>query len=1152
MVATELTSVTVYDYFGNGTTTYSSEIWLSNDGGSTWNLSIKRTGGYFTEIVVSPNGSKIAAVGYGGAWISVNGGLSWTQSVIPVPTTSVSSSLAASSVITTPDRTPIWKSAAFSGGGSRLWVVGYFRGTSGVDGLWFSDDDGSTWSNKPTPAFFSGKIEVSEDGQKIIAINEGFNPGRIWTSGDAGTTWADQNVVDYRGWADVAMSSDGQNVAVASADGGLWFSSDGGVSWQQFFEAGNRVWIDIACSNDGMHLAAVAENGGVWTSSDGGATWKRDEKAGGNFVYRWQALTMSEDGTRLAVAEEVGGVWTLNPSVPVWTERLSSSSQVWTGLASSGDGTRLAAAGYNINSIRNTSAGNLWGSTDSGQNWGLRSGQSKIDWRRLAMSGDGSVMVAAAYFDGVLTSADQGITWSPKVDLKLGILESVTVSTDSSLIAAVASGSVWTSTDQGQNWTYRSGIPRHSSTRSLACSSDGSRLVVADYLYQQIGSIWTSQNRGVTWTERTGAGVRQWKAVASSGDGLRLAAAVSGGSLWTSGDGGATWTECAGTLSQSWQSITCSQDGLSLTAAANQGGIWKSADGGTTWSLCQGTQGKNWSSLVSSGIGEKLAALGPNGSVWTSVDQGSTWVERNATQGGNWLSLASSLNGSRLIAASRDWGVWTSADGGASWKISSDPGEQYWNCITSSKDGQRLAAASRLIYGAGGIIHTSLDGGVNWTAHESPGKREWVSITSSSDGRMLYAVDNTYNSVNRTMLGSVWASHDGGGTWKEQTQAGKRSWACISSAGDGRRLVAAVNYGQVLTSEDYGATWTPCTGPGNRSWSSVAWSGDGSRVVAAARQGGLWTSTDGGKTWQESAGTQSQNWTCIRLSNDGRLMAAADKEGGVWINDLSIRRAVGSGTLTAPTIPNEGTTLYQWFKDGVAIRNATSSTFTPMADLLGAGSYYVRLTTTLAPRVIYTENSLSTFVEQADTSLLIYKLSTTGSSYTGTARSYSAVTGYLVMDRTRQRGGLIWQQTIGKQKTHTEEVLENLHSRSTAATAQGQMVITDLTDDASGDAVALWLNGNVNLVTLRKAAVAITALYVMAPATLNGYSNLAISEGRTDTRTWRIETTSVKATLAIPETATASYYGSRDTVETVLQRISQSLKSTGSILRESD
>ena len=69
---------------------------------------------------------------------------------------------------------------------------------------------------------------------------------------------------------------------------------------------------------------------------------------------------------------------------------------------------------------------------------------------------------------------------------------------------------------------------------------------------------------------------------------------------------------------------------------------------------------------------------------------------------------------------------------------------------------------------------------------------------------------------------------------------------------------------------------------------------------------------------------------------------------------------------------------------------------------------------------------------------------------------------------------------------------------------------------------------------------------------LSGYSNLALNEGGADSRIWRIETTTVKATLAIPETTTACHYKSIDTVESVIQRISHSLEFAGSILRESE
>ncbi|MCX6854887.1 MAG: hypothetical protein NTV80_08270, partial [Verrucomicrobia bacterium] len=324
-------------------------------------------------------------------------------------------------------------------------------------------------------------------------------------------------------------------------------------------------------------------------------------------------------------------------------------------------------------------------------------------------------------------------------------------------------------------------------------------------------------------------------------------------------------------------------------------------------------------------------------------------------------------------------------------------------------------------------------------------------------------------------------------------------------------------------------------------------------IAAAARQGGLWTSSDGGKTWQEGAGTQFQNWSCIQLSADGHRLAATESAGGLWINDLKIQVSNGS-TLSAPVASSIGSTQYQWFKDGVVIRGATSATFNPASGLLYTGSYTVRLTTTTGSKVIYTETSSPMLLEHVDASMLIYKLTATGTTYTGKIKSNSAVTGYLILDRGRQRGGLIWRQTFGKQSTHSLELLENLHTRYTTSIPQGQMVISDLSDGLkdNADASALWLNGSITVITLRKTVPNLVGLQVLAPATLSGHSNLALNEGSTDPTTWQIETTAVKASLDTLETMATATYGRQDTVEAIMQRISQTLTLAGSILRASD
>jgi hypothetical protein len=79
---------------------------------------------------------------------------------------------------------------------------------------------------------------------------------------------------------------------------------------------------------------------------------------------------------------------------------------------------------------------------------------------------------------------------------------------------------------------------------SVASSSDGTRLLAADWRTGHGDYIYTSWDSGVTWTQ---TGTQQsWASVASSADGTNLVAAAGGfytGYIYTSADSSATWTQ---------------------------------------------------------------------------------------------------------------------------------------------------------------------------------------------------------------------------------------------------------------------------------------------------------------------------------------------------------------------------------------------------------------------------------------------------------------------------------------------------------------------------------------------------------------------------------------------------------------------------------
>lgn len=196
-------------------------------------------------------------------------------------------------------------------------------------------------------------------------------------------------------------------------------------------------------------------------------------------------------------------------------------------------------------------------------------------------------------------------------------------------------------------------------------------LVVSSYVSMAVFALpgdyaWQSSSAGIT------GDVMSWKAIASSSNGVKLAAVVDDGYIYTSSDSGATWAERTSPGLRYWQAIAMSSDGTKLAAygasASNYTGnssyIYTSSDSGVTWSERTGTGQQLWQSVTVSGDGTKLYAQAGS-SLYVSTDMGATWNQRTLPIGAS--SFASNSNGSTLaIAAPYDY-VYTSTDSGVTW-----------------------------------------------------------------------------------------------------------------------------------------------------------------------------------------------------------------------------------------------------------------------------------------------------------------------------------------------------------------------------------------------------------------------------------------------------------------------------------------------------
>ena len=177
-----------------------------------------------------------------------------------------------------------------------------------------------------------------------------------------------------------------------------------------------------------------------------------------------------------------------------------------------------------------------------------------------------------------------------------------------------------------------------------------------------------------------------YRSVALTTNGERQFVGLELGYLMRSSDYGSTWTNVIGLGVNNWIQVATSSDGLHVAAIPYSGkGIYISSDYGTNWALSVVIASEIleniWYGLASSSTGQQLVTTvktsNDTGSntietydIYRSIDYGDTWIKCNiTTRGGEWgtTGLASSANGKQLVAAAISEFLYLSTDYGVTW-----------------------------------------------------------------------------------------------------------------------------------------------------------------------------------------------------------------------------------------------------------------------------------------------------------------------------------------------------------------------------------------------------------------------------------------------------------------------------------------------------
>ena len=679
----------------------------------------------------------------------------------------------------------------------------------------------------------------------------------------------------------IASNPTGQYLVLCIYGGSVYNSTDYGKSWTINSTFSTANFRSICSYNNGNSYTACIYGGNI-TWGDDFPNWT--PRASSQY---WTSIASSSDGTKLAAVVNGGFIWTSTDSGVNWTPR--ASSQIWTSIASSSDGKKLAA-------VVNT--GFIWTSTDSGLSWTNRT--SSEYWRSIASSSDGTTLAAIVEGGYIWTSTDSGLSWRQRANYQTWY--SIASSSDGTKLAAVVTGGyIWTSTDSGFSWTERtSSTPKV--WQSIASSSDGTKLAAVVLG----GFIWTSTDLGVNWTPR--ASFQNWQSIASSSDGTKLAAGVYGGFIWTSTDSGVSWTQRTSSTSKYWYSIAYSSDGTKLAAGVYGGFIYR-----TTIVQISNAPVANWTSICSDISGINFAACIDNSGIYISTDSGSSFINTNAPSS-RWTSICCNNNGTKFFACSNGSGIYNSTTSPTTWSQSYSSISNFTS-ICSDITGTYIYSCVN-----GGKIYSSSNSGSTWIQTSSP-TSNWSAIKCNSTGSTIAAAINN---------GPIWISINSGSSWI-QTESPQSSWTSLSldstgtyltgistplyaftftnnngtlqtnlkiqtvtSSFSGKILLACVYGSGISLSTNYGASWSLTTAP-TKNWYSICSDASGQRLAACIDNSGIYTSSDSGTTWVNRS-VPSANWRSICSDVSGINLAAcidssniiytSSTSGSTWIPNI--------------------------------------------------------------------------------------------------------------------------------------------------------------------------------------------------------------------------------------------------------------------------
>jgi photosystem II stability/assembly factor-like uncharacterized protein len=622
------------------------------------------------------------------------------------------------------------------------------------------------------------------------------------------------------GGAVTAMFASGSNV-LAGTNAGIFRSTNAGDAWTKAGEGALASASVSAFASIGSTIFA-GTSAGVYRSTDNGATWAESNQGlpVGALASPPLVLAFAVKGPMLFASA--------NGTVFVSSDNARSWSRADTGLPATSAVTALVTSGSSV--FAAALFDGIYRTTDDGRNWTRVRRTERVEFISTLAANAGTIYAATSGglligSPGLLASADNGQNWT-QLQIEPPLVSTInSLAFTANLQLAGTAQALYNLRRVPNRMTFEA-VPLLDKQYVISLAADGATIYAGTY-----NGVFRSTDAGATWRQiNNGLSALVVSAFASAGS--NIFAGTNNG-VFASSDAGRSWQAANDGLTSSifpylnvtsLASVTASGS-TQLFALQVLGEFYSSSDLGKSWRPVEGLPGFTFiSSIGASGStlfvgvsGRALPSPDPI-TVYRSTDLGKSWTPASRGMAPVVPSAFASI-GANIFAIGGE-SVFVSSDNGESWTAANNglPEKTRLTALTAGGSNLYVGTLDKGIY-------VSSNNGRNWSETNALLPPNAVIGRLFAAGTSLFAVV-----IDPSSLGSVGICVNGG------ISIDGRCFGSISPVGGFAGL--GFGGGALYFSPNQGRSWGPIAAGLNEARVSAV-GANGANVFAGTAGSGI-------------------------------------------------------------------------------------------------------------------------------------------------------------------------------------------------------------------------------------------------------------------------------------------------------------------------